>query len=87
MKKNIVTIIIAAGLIYILTTDGFGKHQHISLIPEPTIEKALASEADADTITLGVKSALDDSIFSWPTIIILSLGVISITVFRRNNLA
>ena len=54
-------------------------------VPKLKIEKAVPAKVAPDALTNNEKAVQDNSIFSWPTIITLSVAVIGIVTFRRNT--
>lgn len=78
---TIVVIFFACGL----ATGGFWEDLPAGPIPDLTIEKAVASEEAPQAAASDEKPAKDNSIFSWPTIIMLNLTVIGIVAVRRNT--
>ena len=87
MKKIIGQITIAAFIIFVSAIGGLGQNQPASSMATLSIEKALTTDANSNTVALSGKSTQDDGIFSWYTIISLGLGVIGIAIFRRNTFA
>jgi hypothetical protein len=85
MKKILITsIVVAAILFFSFTAGGFEASQSTSSMPKLAIEKALPSGLNPNVLTIGEQSAQGKSIFSWSTIIYLSVAVMGIVSFRRN---
>jgi hypothetical protein len=86
MKKIfIMSIVVAAILFFSFTAGGFEASQSTSSMPKLAIEKALPSGLKPNVPTRGEQSAQDNSIFSWTTMISLSVAVMGIVAFRRNT--
>ncbi len=86
MKKIIIATIIAICLSLGFYRGGLGDVQSASSEQKQTIENTLVSEINSNTIAFGDSNSQGDTIFSWPTILFLSGGVLGIVAFRRNTL-
>lgn len=81
----IVGIILLIVLTLGFTAGGSSTSQPVNSIPNLLIEKALPAGVNPAVITGSEQSTETNSIFSWSTIISLSVAVIGIVAFRRNT--
>jgi hypothetical protein len=90
---SVIVIIIAITLTVGFSSGGLAKSQTIDKLCILTVTGTIPSGTDAQTATqvntqvaLEQKQvAMDNSIFSWPNIILLGVAVIGIVAFRRNS--
>jgi hypothetical protein len=87
MKKVFIGIAAAICITMGFTVCGSGNSPSSGYIPGMVVERIFSSENTPETPALQKQPARDGSIFSWTTILSLSMGVIGVVAIRRNTYA